>query len=77
MHRPAPLIYLPAVQIANGTRQSASLSYLDPILTRPNLDIVVNTHVVKLVQTGTCAGKPEFLGVQLSQPGSCTSFRVQ
>jgi choline dehydrogenase-like flavoprotein len=58
------------VTIANGTRQSASLSYLDPILNRSNLDIVVNTHVIKLLETGTCDGKPEFLGVQISQPGS-------
>ncbi|KAI0683735.1 alcohol oxidase [Cytidiella melzeri] len=56
--------------IANGERQSAALSYLDPIMTRPNLDIVVNTHVTKLLQTGTSKNLPIFRGVQLSQPGS-------
>ncbi|KAI0687622.1 alcohol oxidase [Cytidiella melzeri] len=56
--------------IADGERQSAALSYLDSILTSHNLDIVVNTHVTKLLQTGTSGGLPVFRGVQISQPGS-------
>ncbi|KAI0799851.1 aryl-alcohol oxidase-like protein [Irpex lacteus] len=57
--------------IAGGVRQSSALSYLAPILnTRSNLDVVVNTHATKILQTGISGGLPEFKGVQLSQPGS-------
>ncbi|KAI0085562.1 aryl-alcohol oxidase-like protein [Irpex rosettiformis] len=57
--------------IAGGVRQSGALSYLKPILSiRQNLDVVVNTHVTKLLQTGSVGKLPEMRGVQLSQPGS-------
>ncbi|KAI0687613.1 alcohol oxidase [Cytidiella melzeri] len=56
--------------IADGVRQSAALAYLDPIMARHNLDIVVNTQVTKLLQTGTSGGLPVFRGVHLSQTGS-------
>ncbi|KAI0684565.1 alcohol oxidase [Cytidiella melzeri] len=56
--------------IAEGERVSAASAYLDPVLARSNLDIVVNTHVTKLLQTGTSNGLPVFRGVQLSQPNS-------
>ncbi|KAI0085566.1 aryl-alcohol-oxidase from pleurotus Eryingii [Irpex rosettiformis] len=62
--------------IANGERQSAALGYLDPILDRRNLDILVNTHVTQLIQTGTSSGKPVFRGVQFSQPGSSQVFKL-
>ncbi|KAI0687624.1 aryl-alcohol oxidase-like protein [Cytidiella melzeri] len=62
--------------IANGERQSAALGYLDPILNRSNLDIVVNTQVTKLVQTGTSGGLPVFRGVQFSQPGSSKIYSL-
>jgi hypothetical protein len=62
-------------QIANGVRQSAAVSYIDSVLHRTNLDILVNTHVTKLVQTGNLLGVPIFRGVQFAQPGSCkTSY---
>ncbi|KAI0087637.1 aryl-alcohol oxidase-like protein [Irpex rosettiformis] len=58
------------VTIADGERQSAALSYLDPILSRKNLDILVNTQATKVLQTGVSGGKPVFRGVQFSQVGS-------
>ncbi|KAI0341273.1 aryl-alcohol oxidase-like protein [Trametopsis cervina] len=62
--------------LANGERRSAALSYLDPILNRSNLDILVNTHVTKLVQTGTSGGLPVVRGVQLGQPGSSKTYSL-
>nr|ALJ82906.1 mitochondrial choline dehydrogenase [Irpex lacteus] len=62
--------------IADGQRQSAALGYLDPILSRSNLDILVNTHATKLVQTGTSGSLPVFRGVQLSQPGSSQIYSL-
>ncbi|KAF9477055.1 alcohol oxidase [Pholiota conissans] len=54
-----------------GIRSSSSTSYLNPVNTRPNLTVVINTTVLKLLQTGTSGGKPTFLGVQISSsPGT-------
>ncbi|KAI0339469.1 aryl-alcohol oxidase-like protein [Trametopsis cervina] len=58
------------IQIANGQRQSAATSYLAPVLHRANLDVLVNTHVTKLLATGTDHGLAVFRSVQLGQPGS-------
>ncbi|KAI9435498.1 alcohol oxidase [Lactarius indigo] len=53
--------------IGGGQRSSASVSYLTPVLSRPNLDILINTMVTKVVQTGTRDGLPIFRGVQFAQ----------
>jgi choline dehydrogenase-like flavoprotein len=54
-----------------GVRSSSSTSYLAQSNRRPNLTVVINTIVTKLVQTGTSQGKPTFLGVQFSSsPGT-------
>jgi len=37
--------------IANGTRSSAATAYLDPVLDRPNLSVLVGTHVTRILQT--------------------------
>ncbi|KAF2107302.1 GMC oxidoreductase-domain-containing protein [Lophiotrema nucula] len=56
--------------IGNGKRSSSATAYLDPLFesNRKNLDILINTHVTKLVQAGTSKGKPEFKTVELAQP---------
>ncbi|KAF8194628.1 hypothetical protein BJ912DRAFT_1141461 [Pholiota molesta] len=54
-----------------GVRSSSSTSYLAQSNRRPNLTVVINTIVTKLVQTATSQGKPTFLGVQFSSsPGT-------
>lgn len=53
--------------IGGGQRSSASVSYLTPVLSRSNLDILVNTQVTKVVQTGTRDGLPVFCAVQFAQ----------
>ncbi|KAI0759148.1 aryl-alcohol-oxidase from pleurotus Eryingii [Irpex lacteus] len=62
--------------IADGQRVSAATSYLEPVLGRSNLDVLVNTHVTKLLQTGTQGGKPVIRGVQFSQPGSSQTYHL-
>jgi choline dehydrogenase len=39
--------------IGNGQRSSSSTAYLAEALKRPNVDVLINAHVTKLVQTGT------------------------
>ncbi|KAH9054897.1 aryl-alcohol-oxidase from pleurotus Eryingii [Lactarius vividus] len=53
--------------IGGGQRSSASVSYLTPVLSRSNLDILINTQVTKVVQTGTQGGLPVFRGIQFAQ----------
>ncbi|KAI9435481.1 aryl-alcohol-oxidase from pleurotus Eryingii [Lactarius indigo] len=60
--------------IGDGQRSSASASYLTPVLCRPNLDVLVNTLVTKVVQTGTHGGLPIFRGVEFAQSASGTHF---
>ncbi|KAH9044917.1 aryl-alcohol-oxidase from pleurotus Eryingii [Lactarius deliciosus] len=60
--------------VGGGQRSSASVSYLTPVLSRSNLDILINTQVTKVVQTGTQGGLPIFRGVQLAQFASGPLF---
>jgi choline dehydrogenase-like flavoprotein len=60
------------LSIGGGKRSSASVSYLTPALSRSNLDILVNTLVTRVVQTGTQpkSGRPIFRGVLFAQSDS-------
>ncbi|KAI0270601.1 aryl-alcohol-oxidase from pleurotus Eryingii [Gloeopeniophorella convolvens] len=53
--------------VGGGVRTSASTAYLRPALSRPNLDVLINTQVTKVIRTGTNHGLPVFLGVQFAQ----------
>jgi choline dehydrogenase-like flavoprotein len=51
--------------IGGGERMNSAGTYLAPkYLSRPNLSVLLNTHVTKLVKTGTKNGVPSFHGVQ-------------
>ncbi|KAH8987297.1 aryl-alcohol-oxidase from pleurotus Eryingii, partial [Lactarius akahatsu] len=60
--------------IGGGQRSSASVSYLTPVLSRSNLDILINTQVTKVVRTGTQGGLPIFRGVEIAQSASGPLF---
>jgi len=54
-----------------GVRSSSSTSYLAAAKSRPNLTVLVNATVLKLVQTGVKNGAPSFKKVQFgSSPGT-------
>ncbi|KAH9031887.1 aryl-alcohol-oxidase from pleurotus Eryingii [Lactarius pseudohatsudake] len=53
--------------IGEGRQTSAATAYLRPALSRPNLDVLLNTKVRKVLQTGTRNGIPVLQGVQLVQ----------
>jgi hypothetical protein len=53
-----------------GARENAARAYLAPALNRPNLDVLVETLVTKVVQTGTENGLPVFKGIEFSQSTS-------
>jgi choline dehydrogenase len=51
--------------IRDGRRQSMARSYLYPVLSRPNVTVMVNTHVDRLVLAGT-----KVTGVQITRAGA-------
>jgi choline dehydrogenase len=51
--------------IRDGRRQSMARSYLYPVLSRPNVTVLVNTHVDRLVLKGT-----KVTGVQVNRAGA-------
>ncbi|TFY62644.1 hypothetical protein EVG20_g6631 [Dentipellis fragilis] len=62
--------------IEAGSRTTSATAYLDPVLSRSNLDIVINAQATKLIQTGTDNGTPIFNGVQFTKSKSSPRFAV-
>ncbi|KAF9531000.1 hypothetical protein CPB83DRAFT_850001 [Crepidotus variabilis] len=60
--------------IANGTRQSSSTTYLRSAASRPNLFVLIETQVLKLLPTGNSGGKPAFRGVLLSSTNPSPNY---
>ncbi|KAI0057917.1 alcohol oxidase [Artomyces pyxidatus] len=53
--------------ISDGTRDSSATAYILPALsTHTSLDVLINTQVLKILQTGTDSGLPAFRGVQFA-----------
>jgi len=58
----------------NGVRSSSSTSYLAGANSRPNLTVLINATVMKLVQSGTKGSLKSFRKVQFtSSPGTATT----
>ncbi|PPQ66925.1 hypothetical protein CVT26_010014 [Gymnopilus dilepis] len=58
----------------NGVRSSSSTSYLAQANTRPNLTVVINTTVTKLIQTGTSGSLKAFRSLSAtSSPGTAST----
>ncbi|KAJ4465690.1 hypothetical protein C8J55DRAFT_528227 [Lentinula edodes] len=49
--------------------ENNAAAYLIPAMSRPNLDIIVNSQVTKILQTGTKDGQPVFSAVQFYTVG--------
>ncbi|KAI0052405.1 GMC oxidoreductase [Auriscalpium vulgare] len=62
--------------IGGGVRSSAYTGYIAPIVTRSNLDILINTQVTKVVQTSSLLGIPIFRGVQFAATASGSRYSV-
>lgn len=61
--------YMPST-IGKGERSDAATAYLYPAASRPNLDILVNTQVTRLLSAGE--GKPDFRVVEMAQTSDGT-----
>ncbi|HEY2006640.1 MAG TPA: GMC oxidoreductase, partial [Solirubrobacteraceae bacterium] len=56
----------------NGMRCSAAVAYLHPVLGRPNLDLVTDAHVNRLMLDGTTAQ-----GVEIDRGGELSEIRAE
>lgn len=63
--------------IGGGVRSSSATTYLAGAITRPNLDVLINAHVAKVLPIGFQNGKPSFRLVQFSSGPHCTSTSVR
>ncbi|KAI0768341.1 aryl-alcohol-oxidase from pleurotus Eryingii [Trametes elegans] len=59
-----------------GARVSASTAYIQPVLNRSNLDVLIDTTVTKLIQTGIESKQPAFRGVQFAQSANAPRFAL-
>ena len=57
-------------------RSSSATAYVHPALFRPNLDVLINTTVTKLLRTDSNGYIPTFRGVQFTQSMDCTYSSV-
>ncbi len=57
--------------IRDGRRQSMARSYLYPVLSRPNVTVLVNTHVDRLTLVGN-----KIAGVQVTRAGAQSTINV-
>lgn len=53
--------------IRNGSRQDAANTYLEPVSNNSNVDVLINTQVTRVVQTGVSNGVPVVNGVEFAQ----------
>lgn len=67
--------WLNIVQIAKGQPVTSAAAYLIPAMLRPNLDIIVNSQVTKILQTGTKDGQPVFSAIQFYTVGGKFSMK--
>lgn len=57
--------------IGGGKRSSSATTYLQSVIDRRNVDVLINAQVTKLVQTGAVDGKPSFKSVQFADTRTC------
>lgn len=63
--------------IGKGVRSSSSTSYLANANSRPNLTVLINATVVKLLKTGTKGALKSFRGVQFSSSPGMQFFNLR
>ncbi|KAI0039712.1 GMC oxidoreductase [Auriscalpium vulgare] len=63
--------------IKNGTRDSSATAYILPALaSNLTLDVLVNSQVLRVLQTGSVDGVPIFRGVQFAASANGTVFTI-
>lgn len=60
----------------SGRRSSSATAYLDPILSRSNLDVLIQTQVTKLVSQNSTGGSLSFRTVEMAQSSTSERYTV-
>ncbi|OCH88556.1 aryl-alcohol oxidase-like protein [Obba rivulosa] len=60
----------------DGHRSSSATAYLEPALTRSNLDVLIMTTVTKLTTSSNITGVPHFDTIEIAQSPSSDRFQV-
>ncbi|KAF9001662.1 aryl-alcohol-oxidase from pleurotus Eryingii [Cyathus striatus] len=53
--------------VGGSKRSSSATAYLEPALNRPNLDVLINTEVTRLILSGMSKRRPKFTKVELGR----------
>jgi choline dehydrogenase-like flavoprotein len=61
---------------STGKRSSSATAYIEPALTRKNLDVLIQTQVTRLISTGTTLKGPSFNKVEFAQNATAKRFTV-
>ncbi|KAK7685401.1 hypothetical protein QCA50_011264 [Cerrena zonata] len=56
--------------IGNGVRSDSNTAYLQPAASRPNLHILLNTHITRLIHSVSANSGPIFTTVELGTPNN-------
>ncbi|KAF5319542.1 hypothetical protein D9619_008571 [Psilocybe cf. subviscida] len=60
----------------DGRRCSSAVAYIEPVQNRPNLDILIQTQVTRLIKTGVTTRGPAFNKVEMASGPSAKRFTV-
>ena len=62
--------------VGGGQRSSSAVAYLEPALERPNLHVLIENTVTRLIQTAPVDGKPTFKKVEFAPNASGTAHAL-
>jgi choline dehydrogenase-like flavoprotein len=62
--------------IRDGMRTDSNRAYISKFTRRANLTVLTNTHVTKILKTGTSNGVPVFRGVEFASNSTGEMFRL-
>ncbi|KAF9475243.1 aryl-alcohol-oxidase from pleurotus Eryingii [Pholiota conissans] len=60
-----------------GSRSSSATAYLHPILSHPNLDVLVETQVTRLINIAEKGGKPDLREVEFAKNATSHRFTIR
>ncbi|TFK61170.1 aryl-alcohol-oxidase from pleurotus Eryingii [Pluteus cervinus] len=63
--------------IAAGVRSSSATSYFRPFSTRPNLDLLLNTQVTRVLPSNSGSSTPQFQMVEVAQSSNGPRTQIQ
>ncbi|OCH92503.1 aryl-alcohol oxidase-like protein [Obba rivulosa] len=73
---PLGIGWVPYSVSTEGRRSSSATAYLEPVLNRSNLDVLIMTQVTKLIPSNTIDGVVHFDAIEMAQSPTSAPFTV-